>query len=147
MPKFQSTQRRAAAPPISRLVPLAALWAVLTLAVGATGQNVINTVAGGGVINSNPALADIAGPTAVVEDAAGNKYVAAPLSDYVFELTASNTAQTFAGLGWGHYNKATGGYNGPASQIPLFGPSGLGVDTHGDVYIADTVNNVIGRFT
>jgi len=45
---------------------------MLVVAGAASGQNIINTVAGGGQINNSPTQADIAGPTAVVEDAAGN---------------------------------------------------------------------------
>jgi len=128
-----------------RLILFVAEFLILVIAVAASGQNIINTVAGGGVINSNPALADIPGPTAVVEDSAGNKFVVAPYSDYLFELTNSNTVQTIAGLGWGHYNKSGGGTSGPASEIPLYGPTGLAIDKHANVYIADSVNNVVRK--
>jgi sugar lactone lactonase YvrE len=117
---------------------------VIVFAGAASAQNKISTVAGGGVINSNPALADIPGPTGVVEDASGNKYVAAPTTDYIFQLTPSNTVNTFAGMGFGHYS-INGGHNGVATQEPLYYSSGLGVDTHGSVYIADTVNNTIRK--
>jgi len=143
MSMFQSMQRRITEDQLSGFAPLAALMLTLTFAGAAWGQNIINTVAGGGPINSNPVVADIPGPTAVVEDAAGDKYVAAPISDYVFKLTTSGVVQPFAGLGWGHYNKTGGGTSGPASQIPLYAPTGLAMDTKGDMYIADTVNNVI----
>lgn len=128
-----------------RLILFIAELLMLVIAVAASGQNIINTVAGGGAINSNPALADIPGPTAVVEDVAGNKYVVAPDSDYLFQLTSSNTVQAIAGLGWGHYNKPGGGTHGPASEIPLYGPIGLAIDKRANVFIADSVNNVVRK--
>lgn len=140
---FQNSRRQVAVQ-LPRFVPFAALSLVIALAGAASAQNIISTAAGGGVISSNPALADIPGPTGVVEDASGNKYVAAPTTDYIFQLTPSNTVNTFAGMGFGHYS-INGGHNGVATQEPLYGPSGLGVDTHGNVYIADTVNNTIRK--
>jgi trimeric autotransporter adhesin len=124
------------------MVCLAAI--ALTLSAAAFGQNVINTVAGGGTIPSSAAAADVPGPTAVVEDSNGNQYVAAPESNYIWELTSSGMS-TFAGLGYGHYNKVGGGFSGPASIIPLYGPSGLSVDKHNNIYIADTINNSIRK--
>jgi trimeric autotransporter adhesin len=117
-------------------------WTVVTIAVFANGQN-INTVAGGGTIVRNPAKADIAGPVAVVTDSQGNLYVAPPAEDYVFELTADGETKVLAGLGWGHYNPNTGGYDGEATKTPVFGSSGLGVDKYNRVYIVDTMNNTI----
>jgi len=144
MSMFQGARRQPVVQPISQLNLFVALCAVLVLAAGASAQNFISTVAGGGTINSNPALADIPGPTGVVEDPAGNKYVAAPTTDYIFQLTTSGAMQTFAGLGFGHYS-INGGHNGVATQEPLYYPSGLGVDTKGSIYIADTTNNTIRK--
>jgi len=141
---LQGARRQLSVQPISRFRLFAALCAVLLLAAGASAQNLISTVAGGGTINPNPALADLPGPTAVVEDPTGNKYVAAPPTDYIFQLTTSGAMQTFAGLGYGHYS-INGGHNGVATQEPLYYPSGLGVDTQGSIYIADTINNTIRK--
>lgn len=127
---------------------IAAVVVVLTLAVLANGQatpNTIQPVAGGGTITSDPTTADIPGPVAVVEDSKGNVYVAPPAADYIFELTSADQSIVFAGLGWGHYNKNPTGYNGIATQIPVYTSSGLGVDRFGDVYIADTTDNTIRR--
>ncbi|HEX8818165.1 MAG TPA: choice-of-anchor D domain-containing protein [Terriglobales bacterium] len=123
---------------------MACLAAICLTISAAFGQNVINTVAGGGTIPSSAAAADIPGPTAVVEDSSGNKYVAAPESNYVWELSSSGMS-TYAGLGYGHYNKVGGGFSGLASIIPLYGPSGLSIDKHNYIYVADTVNNAIRK--
>ena len=128
------------------ILHLAVVAAVLALAVLASGQstpNVIQTVAGGGTITSNPTTADIPGPVAVLEDSKGNVYVAPPAADYIFELTSADEVIVFAGLGWGHYNKNPTGYNGPATQIPVYTSSGLGENRSGGIFIADTENNTI----
>ena len=127
----------------SSILLLSVLYAVV-MVFTANAQNIIQTVAGGGTINPNPALADIPGPTGAVEDASGNLYIAAPMSQYVFELSASKSVGILAGLGYGHYN-ANGSYNGKAKEKPLFYPSGLGMDSQGNVYVADTQNNTIRR--
>ena len=122
------------------------LVAVLFLGIGlfasqGSAQNTINTVAGGGTINSSPLLADIPGPTAAVKDASGNLYVASPFSQYVFEMNASKVVSQFAGLGFIAY------YDNPgvATAEPLWNPSGLAVDSSGNIYIADTDNNTIRK--
>jgi sugar lactone lactonase YvrE len=123
---------------------LSAILCAWLIVLPANSQNIIHTVAGGGTIDPSPALADIPGPTAAVTDAAGDLFVAAPMSQYVFEMNAAKSVGILAGLGFGHYN-INGTYNGKANQKPLFYPSGLGVDRQGNVYIADTENNTIRR--
>jgi len=94
---------------ILHLVVVAAVLALAVLASGQTAPNIIQTVAGGGSITSDPATADIPGPVAVLEDGKGNVYVAPPAANYIFELTSADEVIVFAGLGWGHYNKNPSG--------------------------------------
>jgi len=54
---------------------------------------------------------------------------------------ASVTVTTFAGTGSDGYN----GDNQPATSAQLWGPSGLATDAAGNVYIADTVNDIIRK--
>jgi trimeric autotransporter adhesin len=102
-------------------------------------QNIISTYAGGGVVPSGvaPASVDLPGPTSAIRDAAGNTYIAAPYSTYVFELMNSGTMTTFAGVGYGGY----GGDNGPASKATLTQPTGLAIDSKGNIYIVDPGNS------
>ena len=118
------------------------LLTLVALALTASGQhvNIINTVAGGGTVNSSPLLADIPGPTSVVEDKKGNLYIAAPYSQYIFELSAGVVTQ-FSGVGY----IADRAKPGPASAEPLWNPFGLAVDKLGNIYIADTDNNKIRK--
>jgi trimeric autotransporter adhesin len=123
------------------LIP-AVLLSLVALALPASGQhvNVINTVAGGGTVNSHPLSADIPGPTSLVEDKKGNLYVAAPYSEYVFEVSGGAVTQ-FAGVGY----IADRAKPGSASTEPLWNPYGLAVDKLGNIYIADTGNNRIRK--
>jgi sugar lactone lactonase YvrE len=115
------------------------LLCLLALALPSVGQNTIQTVAGGGMVNPGAFLADIPGPTGAITDAAGNLYAAAPFSQYVFELNASGSVSQFAGTGIIAYF----GTPGPANKRSLWNPYALAIDTHGNIYIADSGNNAI----
>jgi len=124
------------------LLSSSALFCLLALALPAVGQNTIQTVAGGGTVNgSAPFSADIPGPTGAITDSAGNLYVAAPFSQYVFELTTGTggSVSQFAGTGIIAYF----GTPGPANKRSLWNPYALAIDTHGNIYIADSGNNAI----
>jgi trimeric autotransporter adhesin len=109
------------------------------LALPAVGQNIITTAAGGGTVNGSALMADIPGPTGAITDSAGNLYVAAPFSQYVFELSTGGTVSQFAGTGIIAYF----GTPGPANKRSLWNPYALAIDSHGNIYIADSGNNAI----
>jgi sugar lactone lactonase YvrE len=113
---------------------------LLACVLPTAAQNKINTVAGGGFNSS--LNADLPAPTAVTEDASGNLYIAAPPSQYVYEWNKTSGAVTvFAGVGYISYHHITQ----KATTSPLWSPSGLAVDSHGNVYIADAGNNSIRK--
>jgi trimeric autotransporter adhesin len=121
--------------------------AILTLGAAkpASAQikpNNIGTVAGGGANTGSPLAADIPLPVAVTEDSKGNVYVATPPGEYIYQLTSSGQVAPFAGVGWAGYGQ-NNGPSGIATETPVNTPSGLGVGPGGQVYLADTVNNVI----
>ncbi|MFY9979932.1 MAG: choice-of-anchor D domain-containing protein [Candidatus Sulfotelmatobacter sp.] len=99
-------------------------------------QNAISEYAGGGTAGGAASSVDLPGPTAAVRDASGNTYIAAPYSTYVFKMT-NGTVTTFAGTGIEGY----GGDSGPASAAILAVPTGLAIDSKGDIYIADPGNS------
>jgi len=71
---------------------------------------------------------------------AGSIYVADPANCVIREVNSSGDISTFAGTPG---SCAYGGDGGPATSASLNGPSALAVDSSGNMYIADTANNVI----
>jgi hypothetical protein len=108
-------------------------WPFVVSSAHAQGVNTIQTVAGGAVVSGAATANDIPGPSAVIEDASGNIYIAAPYSYNVFEVTPSGTISVFAGTGI----KGFSGDGKPATQATLSAPAGLAIDSAGNIYIAD----------
>ena len=103
---------------------------------------VITTVAGGGSSdlgdNGPAASAYLNDPVAVAVDSAGNLY----LPDYNRVRKVSNgVITTVAGNG----TQGFSGDNGPATSAQLALPTGVAVDSAGNLYIADTNNNRIRK--
>src|SRR5579863_918954 len=110
----------------------------------ANAQNTIYTVAGGASWNTSASNADLAGPSGVAKDAAGNIYVAVPSAHNVFKIDTSGNFTVFAGLGYPTEHSES--LNGKvASQASLDAPQGVAVDNKGNVFIADTVNYMIRK--
>lgn len=108
------------------------LLGLLLSPVALPAQNTISTYAGGGKVGTTATTVDLPGPSGVIRDAAGNTYIAAPYSTYVFKLTGT-TVSTFAGLGY----EVFGGDGNLASKAGLDLPSALAIDTKGNIYIVD----------
>ena len=111
--------------------------------VQATGD--IITVAGNGTQvysgNTGPATeAELAHPYGVAVDAAGDLFIADAGNNVIREVVkATGDIITVAGNGTAGYS----GDNGPATAAELNYPTGVAVDAAGDLFIADTNNNVI----
>jgi trimeric autotransporter adhesin len=78
-------------------------------------------------------------PMGLAVDAAHRVLIADSGDSVVREVFSDGTIHTFAGNGRFGYS----GDGGRATRAELNGPTGLGVDQGGDVYIADTLNNRI----
>ena len=111
---------------------------------GAT--SIITTVAGNGVTgfsgDGGPATAaELNYPSSVALDAVGNIYFSDTNNDVVRVVNSSTgVITTVAGTG-GQAGYA--GDSGPANEAKLQSPNGLTFDSAGNLYIADTGNNVI----
>jgi DNA-binding beta-propeller fold protein YncE len=80
----------------------------------------------------------------VAVDASGDIYIADTVDSVIRKVTASSgNIATVAGDGTGGYL----GDKGPATKAELAGPWGVTVDSVGNLYIADTGNEVIRKVT
>ncbi len=98
----------------------------------------IATIAGGGTPagESGPATgAQLLSPQGVAVDGAGNVYISDAGTGRVLEVSGG-TIQKLAGTG----TQGLTGDNGPAVNAQLATPSGLAVDSAGNVYVADDMN-------
>jgi len=132
-----------------------------------TPQGIISTVAGvyggpGGYYgDGGPATqAGLNRPYGISVDAVGNLYIADTGNNVVRKVTVSTgIITTVAGNGYGSNGAVNdycgedgfasiGGYTGdggPAIKAELYGPRSVAFDSTGDIFIADTCNQVIRR--
>jgi hypothetical protein len=118
------------------------------------GNDVVRMVAPGGIITTFAGIASSPGysgdgkaatsarlgsPGGLAVDGAGNVYIADPLSNVVRKVNKSGIISTFAGTGAPGYT----GNGKLATQARLNQPTDVAVDPNGNVFIADSNNDVI----
>ncbi len=119
--------------------------------IQASTSNIV-LVAGGSVTtagfagdggSATAAAVRMSSPLGVTVDASNNIYFADKTNERIRKFTVGGTISTVVGNG-------TGGFNGdgtPATSFEVFNPDGLGVDSAGNVFIADRDNNRIRKYT
>jgi streptogramin lyase len=117
---------------IRKLTPVGTNWFVTTLAgmAGVTGGN-----------DGTNTLAQFYYPQALAVDNAGNLYVSDYYNHTIREVTRSGTnwvVTTIAGMAGVH-----GTNDGTGSAARFYYPYGVGVDTNGNIYVADLANYTI----
>jgi uncharacterized protein (TIGR03437 family) len=111
-------------------------------------QYTIQTLAGTGTAGfvgdgGPPSAAEFSSPGAVALDSKGNLYIADTVN-HCIRMISGSTITTIAGTG------GTAGYSGDgaaATAAKLSSPGGLVFDASGNMYIADTGNNVIRKIS
>lgn len=88
-------------------------------------------------------LATISSPGQVALDEAGNLYVADTANNVIRKITPTGYISTVAGTGTAGYSTGSG----VALAAQLSAPEGVAVDTAGNLYIADTGNQIVRKVT
>ena len=110
-------------------------------------SGVLTTIAGSGVFGhagdgGAATVAELSNPEGVAVDTQGNLYIA-DTDNHRIRIVTNGVINTVAGAGAGGYT----GDGGPATKAELLFPSGVAVDASGNLYVADTQNNVIRLLT
>jgi hypothetical protein len=113
-----------------------------------TPGGVITTVAGNGTGDfsgdGGPAtLAKLDHPQGIAVDTAGNLFIADINNGRIREVTRGGVISTVAGNGTLGFS----GDGGPAILAQLYNPTGVAVDTAGNLFIADRSNNRVRKVT
>jgi sugar lactone lactonase YvrE len=112
-----------------------------------TPAGVVSTFAGIGIfgapgttgsLNGQGASAEFNDPTGIAVDAQGNVYVADFGNDTIRKITPGGLVSTLAGA-----PGTAGSANGLETQATFNGPAGVGVDSSGNVFVADAANDLV----
>ncbi len=101
-----------------------------------------SAAAGAGSSDGTGSAARFNSPTGVAVDSAGNVYVADQGNDEIREISPSGVVSTLAGSA-----RQTGFSDGTGSAARFDGPTGLALDSAGDIYVADYANDEIREVT
>ena len=125
------------------LVDKQGIFTVIPLSFAQSG--IITTYAGGGnsgLGDGGPATAaQVIFPTHVAVDSAGNLFIVS--NNRVRKVTAAGIISTVAGNG----TQGFSGDGGPATAAEFYIPSGVAVDSAGNLFIGDYYNNRIRKVT
>jgi hypothetical protein len=109
-----------------------------------TSGGVVTTLAGQvgtpGATNATGTAASFNGPAGVVVDSSGNVYVADSTNDLIREISPGGVVTTLAGQAG-----VFGSTNATGTAASFNDPTGVAVDSSGNVYVADTANNMIRK--
>jgi len=120
---------------------------LLILTCGWSQQYTISTYAGTGSGGSTgdggaASQAELNLPLGIAFDSSGNMYIADSLN-YLVRKISGGVISTVAGDGTPGFISETVSSKAAATSAELLGPSGVAVDSAGDIYIADSSNHVV----
>jgi sugar lactone lactonase YvrE len=109
---------------------------------------VISTIAGSGTLgfsgdNGSATTAQFNRPMGLAVDAAKDVYIADLTNQRIRKIAPDGTITTIAGNG----TAGLSGDGGPATSAQLNNPSGIAIDSAGNLFIADTNNHCIRKVT
>ncbi|MBV8635368.1 MAG: fibronectin type III domain-containing protein [Burkholderiaceae bacterium] len=109
-----------------------------------SANGTITTIAGNGIAGYTgdagaATTAELSAPVCVTVDTTGNLFISDSGNNVIRKVNASGTISTAAGNGTPGY----GGDNASATNAELKSPSGMALDSAGNLYIGDTGNNRI----
>ncbi|MBI2927853.1 MAG: hypothetical protein HYY24_19345 [Verrucomicrobia bacterium] len=96
----------------------------------------------GGYADGSGSTARFNGPSGVAVDSAGNAYVADTYNHTIRKITRDGVVTTLAGSA-----SQIGGADGSGSAAHFNRPTGVAVDSNGNVYVADSANSTIRKVT
>jgi sugar lactone lactonase YvrE len=105
-----------------------------------TSKGVVTTLAGSGsrgFANGIGTAVSFSDPAGVAVDSQGNVYVADEFNNMIRKITPSGRVTTLAGSG------SQGHENGKGTAASFCYPVGISVDSSGNVYVADEVNDLV----
>jgi trimeric autotransporter adhesin len=111
-------------------------------------SGIITTIAGTGIQgysgdDSAATNAKLNSPGGVAVDVAGNIYISDTYNARIRKVSTSGIITTIAGTGIYGYS----GNNGPATAAELYDPQGIVLDSYGNLYVCDEMNNCIRKIT
>ena len=111
-----------------------------------TADGVVSTLAGSagvtGSVDGAGTAASFWHPWGIAVDASGNVYVADQLNATIRKITPDGVVNTIAGS-----TKVYGSADGIGAAASFFQPAGIAVDGSGNIYVADSGNNIIRKIT
>jgi hypothetical protein len=114
-------------------------------AIPASSYGQVNTIAGkggvGGAINGSASQATFNQPYGITIDKAGNIYIAEQVNNLIRKITPAGIVSTFAG------NGSSNSVNGTGTAASFYFPSGLTIDTAGNLYVAEQGFGLIRKIT